>query len=322
MVKEEKIPVNESAILAVNYHYYRNRIPKGGIYPVTEKAFQRQLGLLATKYNFISECDLLDLIERINNRECHKLCLLTFDDGLKEQMQAARFLDNIGVPAMFYVSTHPIRNNCVSAVHKLHYIRSQMVDQEINKILDLKFRISNFDFEQHVLDQQYRYDNELSKKIKYFINFVLTEDEQRYLINYLFSELVADEKDFSKKFYMNAQDIRWLANRSMLGTHGDEHKPLATLTTNEIKKNLEESLEFLEFTTKKIGAVRSISYPYGGPTAVSVNVARIAQDCGMKFGLTMLRGVNTIADLSNPLLLKRIDTNDAPGGKGHVQVDV
>ncbi|MEK9652323.1 MAG: polysaccharide deacetylase family protein [Betaproteobacteria bacterium] len=310
---------DDNTILAVNYHYYRDSIPAGGIYPITEQSFKKQLDLLATEYSFISERELIEIIESRITRERQKLCLLTFDDGLKEQMQAARLLYRMDIPAIFYVSTHPIRNNCVSAVHKLHYIRSKMPDAKIAKIMDLKFGLSSFEFDNRILEQQYRYDNELSKKIKYFINFVLTDDEQHYLIDHLFSELVANEKYFSAELYMSYQDIKWLSDRSMLGTHGDEHRPLATLSTQEIKKNINESLGFLEFATNKSGTIQSVSYPYGGPTAVSEKVARTAQECGMKFGLTMLRGVNNNADLHNPMLLKRFDTNDVPGGKSYIQ---
>ena len=36
---------------------------------------------------------------------------------------------------------------------------------------------------------------------------------------------------------------------------------------------------------------------------------------GFNFGLTMNRGINENKDFNHPLMLKRVDTNDAPGGK-------
>jgi hypothetical protein len=44
-------------------------------------------------------------------------------------------------------------------------------------------------------------------------------------------------------------------------------------------------------------------------------VANISKKIGFHFGLTMFRGINRVEDFENPLLLKRVDTNDAPGGK-------
>ena len=49
--------------------------------------------------------------------------------------------------------------------------------------------------------------------------------------------------------------------------------------------------------------------------AVSKDVLEVSKGFGFDFGLTMTRGVNQINDFDHPLMLKRVDTNDAPGGK-------
>ena len=57
----------------------------------------------------------------------------------------------------------------------------------------------------------------------------------------------------------------------------------------------------------------AVSYPYGGPRAVSPDVVAAAQAAGLRLGFTMERAFNRSLDA--PLLLARVDTNDAPGGK-------
>jgi peptidoglycan/xylan/chitin deacetylase (PgdA/CDA1 family) len=56
-----------------------------------------------------------------------------------------------------------------------------------------------------------------------------------------------------------------------------------------------------------------ISYPYGGEHAVGKREATTCAELGLRIGFTMERSLNT--SLEDPLLLARVDTNDALGGK-------
>ena len=113
---------------------------------------------------------------------------------------------------------------------------------------------------------------------------------------------------------MDEKDLKWLFKKSMLGTHGDKHIPLAFFNSDEIEKDINMSIKYLESIVGN-NSINSISYPYGGKKAVSKSVATIAEKCGLRFGLTMNRGVNYFDKYQNNFLLNRIDTNDAPGGK-------
>ena len=300
-------------LLAVNFHYFREQKPKSGIYPLTTKEFEKQIETIAKTYDFISENDIIDSISNIKNRN-KKSCLLTFDDGLKEQIKIAEILDRKGIPGMFYVSTNPIRNNIVLDVHKLHFIRSNIQDEKLFSLLFDEFNLDNFRFNDKILKNQYRYDNIVSSKIKYFLNFVLSDSKKKEFIDKLFVKLAGSEKEFSKNLYMDEKDLKWLFKKSMLGTHGDKHIPLAFFNSDEIEKDINMSIKYLESIVGN-NSINSISYPYGGKKAVSKSVATIAEKCGLRFGLTMNRGVNYFDKYQNNFLLNRIDTNDAPGGK-------
>jgi len=299
-------------LLSVNYHYFREEKPKSGIYPLTLNEFEKQLDEISNYYDFISEDMILDIVNG-NKKTDKNFCLLTFDDGLKEQMDVADILLKKGIPGIFYASTGAIKNNTVLDVHKLHYIRSLVEDEHIYEILNKEFNISSYNFDESFLKNQYRYDTLLSSEVKYYLNFVLNTEQKDKIVNILFSELVTNESDFAKKLYMNEDNLKKLAKFSMLGTHAESHRPLSTLHENEIRSDIEESVKYLESVVGK--TINSISYPYGGKSAVCQNVADIAEECGLKFGLTMWRGINTREDMQNQFLLKRIDTNDAPGGK-------
>jgi peptidoglycan/xylan/chitin deacetylase (PgdA/CDA1 family) len=298
-------------LLAVNYHYFRDTKPKSGIYPLTFKEFENQIDELSKYYQFISQKDLLDKLNKKNSNK-KNYCLLTFDDGLKEQMKVLEILNKKGIPAIFYVTTNSIKNSKVVDVHKLHYIRSIMDDIEVYKFISKFINIDEIKFPDNI-KSLYRYDSLDTKKLKYLLNFILDKSLKNKIIDEIFLTLT-NEKEFSKKLYMSIDDIKKLHKFGYLGTHSDLHLPLATLSKEEIKNDINNSLDFL-YKDCAISNIDSISYPYGGVKAVDEKVIEVSKDIGFRFGLTMFRGINDLEDLKNPLMLKRVDTNDAPGGK-------
>jgi peptidoglycan/xylan/chitin deacetylase (PgdA/CDA1 family) len=300
-------------LLAVNFHYFRENKTGRGIFPLTLKEFENQIERISKFYDFVSENDIIENLK--NGKKISKnSCLLTFDDGLKEQMSVANLLLKKGIPGMFYVSSEPIKNNTVLDVHKLHFIRSILSEKELYNILCKEHELDTYSFNQTLLKNQYRYDNDLGRKIKYFMNFVLSDKDRKQTINFLFKELVSSEEEFAKDLYMSFSDLKKLSKNSMLGTHAKNHIPLGSLSEQEIEHEIKDSISDLNAIIGE-NKIRSISYPYGGITAVTDKVANIAEKSGLDFGLTMWRGINDLNDLDNKFLLKRIDTNDAPGGK-------
>ncbi len=297
-------------LLPVNYHYFRNNKPGNGIYPVTLREFESQLDELSKYYEFISQ---VDLIEKIDSGACNKnYCLLTFDDGLKEQMDALEVITKKGIPGVFYVTTKAIRESKVMDVHKLQFVRSVMSDDQIFDYIQAHIEPRLLVFPSNI-GSLYRYDTMQAKKIKYLLNFVIDEDLKKDIISFLFNQH-ADESEFSSNFYMNKDDVKKISHMNYLGTHTDAHLPLATLGKREIKCEIKKSLDFMKDVCD-VDNIPSISYPYGGSKSVSTEVAKISEEFGFGFGLTMFRGINNQKDLNNRLLLKRVDTNDAPGGK-------
>lgn len=298
-------------LLSVNFHYVRDEIYENGIYPRSIKQISQQIDVLSKYYEFISQNEL---VEKIKKKDYNKknYCLLTFDDGLKEQMSALELFNKKGIPAIFYVTTNSIRNNSVVDVHKLHYIRSKMEDKKVYEFVAKNIDISTIKYPSNINDL-YRYDSPETKKLKYLLNFILEPTVKTQIIDKLLETLI-EEHALSKKLYMTTEHIKQLDELGYLGTHSDLHLPLATLTDSAIKQDIKDSLTFL---VEVCGAnsIKSISYPYGGSKAVSQNVADISKKFGFTFGLTMFRGINEIDDFENPFMLKRVDTNDAPGGK-------
>lgn len=298
-------------LLIVNYHYIRKKKPKNGIYPLSINEFSEQVNLLSKKYKFISQSKIIEVVKG-GTKKTDNYCLLTFDDGLKEQMEVFDFLTKHSIPAIFYPTTNCLENHEVLDVHKLHYIRSQVDDNHLFDMLNDEFKIDFFKFDFHMLKSLYEYDTILAQKVKYFFNYVLKDKERKVFIDNLFIDLVGDEKKFAKNLYMDSSDLLKLASSDMLGTHAKSHLPLATLTYDGIFNEISHSINYLENIVGK-NTIKSISYPYGTKEAVSQNVADISKNLGLDFAVTMFKGINSVDNLE-PFLLKRVDTKDIFGG--------
>lgn len=301
-------------LLIVNYHYFREESYKAGIYPTTISQLLQQVEALSKSYTFISQQTLIQVLNS-KNKPARNYCLLTFDDGLKEQMGAYDFLKQKGIPAVFFVPVLPYQNQQVLDVHKIHYVRTQINDADLFNELDTSFNITAYQFEAMQLENQYRYDDEIGRKVKYFLNFVLKEVEKSEFIEELFIKLVNNTSNFLNKTYMSVDELILLANDGCLGSHGYAHKPLATMTLAEATKDVKDSVNYLATITST--DIQSFSYPYGGQSAVSKELEKSFDGTSIQYALTMWRGLNTDTGLvhSNRFFLKRVDTNDAPGGK-------
>jgi peptidoglycan/xylan/chitin deacetylase (PgdA/CDA1 family) len=299
-------------LLSVNFHYIRDSKPKQGIYPRSLKEFENQISELSHYYEFISQDELKKIISDKGNSS-GKYCIITFDDNLKEQISVVDFLQKQSVPALFFSTTYPYINNDVHDVHKTHQIFIHNSDNEMAAYLDKKFGFHNVKFSKEQLDNSYSYDNKLKKKIKLFLNFILKEDQRKEVLNELFLKSVDDLKDFISEFYFSKEDLKFLASRGMLGTHSHSHLPLASLSAEDAMKEISISIKYLEKLTKT--KIKAILYPYGRNGAVDATVSSISKKLGLEIGFTMNRGINNIDNLIDPLMLMRVDTNDAPGGK-------
>ncbi len=304
-------------LLAVNYHYYRTEAPGSGIYPVSPGRFAEQVSQLARQFSIAAERQVVEALAHKKTGDA-TLCLITFDDGLKEQIQAIRWLMAQKLSAMCYVPTAPLTERRVLDVHKLHIIRTLCSDAKLSASLSKAFGRSFADTDRTAATVQYPYDGDDARQVKYFLNFVLDREARAAWSDALFRELAGEEAAAVDALYMDHDDLRELARHGMLGTHSHGHLPLATLDEKSIRGEIGHSLDILEDLT----AVRvcGISYPYGGPTAADNTVGRIASELGLAYGLTMRNGVNDIAELAHPMLLARIDTNDVPAFFARAQV--
>ena len=299
-------------LLIVNFHYIRDQKPRAGIYPLSTNEFRQQIERLAKLYCFISQQELAEMVVK-DNLPDKRCCMLTFDDGLKEQWLALYILERLSIPAVCFATTQPLTEGRAHDAHKMHYVYSKLEDDDLYALLHERFHIREYTFDDVLVQQEYRYDTPIKGRIKFFINFVLDEINRLAIVDYLFSQVEPNEAVFTRRLYMDTHDLSKLAAAGMLGTHTKTHRPLATLDAPIMKDEISGSRRILEDLTGF--PIRSISYPFGGLAAVNPEVADVARSDGILYGLTMVRGINNDDDIRERMMLHRVDTNDAPGGK-------
>lgn len=296
-------------LLVVNYHYVAREesVAPRAIHPITLACFEAQVDELGHTFEFVGGDD----VARAAAGEASlpdPACLLTFDDGLRDQIELALpSLDERGVPALFFVCGQPLVEPRVMFAHKVHLVREAMSDESLRAALGEHLDAVNH-VPDSVIQSSYRYDTLEIGRLKYLLNVVLGPTTPQP-IDAVFAELFS-EREVRDRLYADADQVAELASRGYLGSHGYAHLPLAVLSDRDARADAGRGASTLaELTGVR---PRAFSYPYGTPGAVTAASARAVAACGFEVAFTLERAFNTTFD--TPLLLARLDTNDVPGG--------
>lgn len=297
-----------------NFHYIRENFESKfpSIFGITPLLFEKQLKAIRKKGDFITPNQLLNEHELILNSK-ETFFLVSFDDGLKEQIEwAVPILENLDLQAVFFVNSINSEAQKVSTVHKIHLLRSVISSNEIFNAIDQTTKVLFSDVEKTNAILTYRFDDKVSAILKYLLNFKLDHKVQEQIVGSLFKKYF-DEVEVCNQLYMTEDDLISLAKQGCLGSHTHSHYPLGLLSESQIEFELQHSkLYFENLSETKLNLV---SYPYGTPQTATDSVAKIANELGYKFGFTTIKGSND--HQNNPLLLNRFDCNDLIGGKNY-----
>jgi peptidoglycan/xylan/chitin deacetylase (PgdA/CDA1 family) len=303
-------------LLAVGYHYVSAAAPRSprAIFPVTVDALAAQLELLGSAFELVSRDELLAAAAG-EGALPERACVVTFDDGLRCQVELALpVLERLGVPATFFLPGRPLAEGRALFVHKVHALRERLDEQVFLRRLQRVLEERGLEAGPVPEDEaraHYRYDTPEAAQVKYLLNMALPREHREPVVTRLFEEVFPDEQAFCRDLYMSPEQVAELERRHRaVGAHGYAHEPLALLAGAELADDLERSVAALEGLT---GArPLALSYPHGTPATVDLRVARAAAAAGFRAAFTMERALNR--SLEEPLLLGRLDANDAPGG--------
>src|SRR2546430_16124728 len=214
-------------LIVVTYHYVRPtfQTPHRGIHGVTPAQLEAQLRLLGSVAEFVSGQQVRDAVRGTRALPSRGI-LVTFDDGLREQVEhAVPVLERLGVPAAFFVNTHPIAHRAVSTVHQIHLLRSHVPPEQLLNLLTQtaeQYAVSAaFETPSDAAARHYRYDTAADAQLKYALNFQLTRGVRDALIARCFRAVFGDaESEISARLYMDVDQLRVLGASGCVGTHG------------------------------------------------------------------------------------------------------
>lgn len=305
-------------LIAVNYHYVRPQFPAGGIIGITPAAMRSQLERLATAGAFVSADDVLAHVEERRPLP-ERALLVTFDDGLREHFEEAwPVLQQMGIPALFFVNTRPVAEHMVCTVHMIHMLQAAFPAGALTEMLEAAAAAMDISMQPPLNPEsarlQYPWDTPATARLKYTLNFALSQTERRRLVAAVFEDAFAGgQRAISQQFYLDPGQIRRLSAAGCIGTHGWDHLPIAKLTPDESRHMIEQSIQDLvEWTGRK---PRSMSYPYGTVDTCTPAIAEMAGKLGIRFAFTVEMAGNDEVSLANPYFLGRFDCNYLEGGK-------
>ncbi|MBD8840707.1 polysaccharide deacetylase family protein [Paenibacillus sp. CFBP 13594] len=203
--------------VAVMYHYVREPDHWNGIVPLSPKHFEDQIDYISRTHNIISVND-------IRRKHTKPWCVLTFDDGTKDQYTFAfDILKRKGISAYFTVMSGPAISQDIPLVHLVHSVLSFISDEEMWERINNKFDTRGVEGESQI----YSYEKNILRRYnKYMLNFKLSETEVGMFLKDIFNIHFLSKEEFIKDFYLNAAEIKEMHNAGMeIGIHGNRHLP-------------------------------------------------------------------------------------------------
>lgn len=303
-----------NALAVINMHYVREE-PADGIHPVTPAALTSMLQRLGVRCTFV---DLPSVILAATGATAlpDRAVLLTFDDGLREQIDVALpILERLGIPGAFFVHTRPYTDHRLATTHMMHWLRATIGTEAfaaaVHQTLDERGIVP--DIQDDAPARQYRYDEPSVAHLKYLLNVALPPPAREEIIGAIYEAHQSDIMAHARDLHADPADLHALADRGMLGAHGHDHLALAQLDDEAIMRDLSTCRDVLTTMTRVTPI--ALSYPFGGPDAVDQRVLRAAGTLGFAVGFTMRRAVieDITSDARTPvasLALPRFDIND------------
>jgi len=288
--------------IAIMYHYVKERNWRG-IFPLEPHKFEEQVELLSKYYNIVCP-------DELNNPPKDKpYCVLTFDDGTKDQYQNAfSILKKKGIPGYFTVMSGPLENREIPIIHLVHAGLSFYSDEEIwnelNELYNLK--------EVPELSNIYSYEKDNFRRYnKYTFNFYLPEIKSREYLEKKLFRFFKSRENFIEDYYINKPELIQMRKEGMtLGVHCVNHLPYSGDANEFYMREIEPCVEYLK---NQIGVIPEWYTPaFGGgerKDKMINDLEPILIHNGFKGGFTTIPGFNK--GLSN-FWLNRFDCVDIP----------
>lgn len=299
--------------IVVMYHYVRDlpRTPFPRIRGLLTRDFRLQLDSLQARYEMATMETALAFWygQYVPKRD---LCLLTFDDGLKDHYtDVLPILVERKIEGLFFVITSCIEEKLVAAVHKNHFLMAALGFGKYRQaFLERLAELSpgtDLSVDTELVGRTYRWDGPEVAAFKYLLNFRIGESTRDRILTELFLEHFGSESEFSRDLYFSWEEAREMQQEgAILGGHSHKHVPLATLPRDQQQRDLELCSSLLR-ERLALQAIWPFSYPYGKRETFTEQTTAILQRKAFACAFSTVPGETQPGD--DVFMLRRTDTN-------------
>jgi peptidoglycan/xylan/chitin deacetylase (PgdA/CDA1 family) len=227
------------------------------------------------------------------------LCLLTFDDGLKEHFaEVTPILADHGVQGLFFPITSCAGGSTVAPVHMNHFLMATLdFDTYRGEFWEAVRAVApdapdGRDAEADTLARTYPWDNLETARFKYVFNFLLDPGLRDGVIASMFREHFGDEERFGRSLYVNWEEARAMQRAGMaIGGHSQRHRPLAALTGDALEGDIAECRRALSDNLREQERW-PFCFPYGKKNSYSDEAIGVLKTRGFCCAFTTETTVN------------------------------
>jgi peptidoglycan/xylan/chitin deacetylase (PgdA/CDA1 family) len=304
----------ETRLWVVMYHYVRDlprtRFPR--IKGMLTADFEKQVDRLGERYEMATLESALAFFRGAYHPQ-RDLCLLTFDDGLKEHYtDVLPILAERHIEGQFFMITRCPEEGRVVPVHKNQFLMAALPFDEYKRAFLERLGEASPDASTEVdvtkAAGAYRWDTPDVAAFKYLLNMRLPEALRDIILDALFAEYLGDEAEFARQLYLSWDEAREMQAQGMLiGGHSHSHMALAALNDESRRTDLESCAQLLR--TRLCPQARwPFSYPYGQSHTFNPLTVQTIRDLGFACSFATAVGPNEVSQ--DPFSIRRIDPKD------------
>jgi len=217
---------------------------RGLIKGLLTEDFRRQIAALGQRYEMATLGSALAFM-RSEYRPARDLCLLTFDDGLKDHFtEVLPILSERRLQGVFFVPTACLEQTHVASVHKNHFLLAAVDFDEYRRAFlgELRRRHpeTKTEVDQATVAATYRWDTPEVGAFKFLLNYRVPEPVRDTILDALFAAYLGNERAFARELYLSWQDAYQMQEAGMVvGSHSHNHTVLSLLSDERQRKDLE-----------------------------------------------------------------------------------
>jgi peptidoglycan/xylan/chitin deacetylase (PgdA/CDA1 family) len=298
------------------YHYVRDlprtRFPK--IKGMLTEDFAVQFKHLRTDFEMATLESALEFMAGTYHPR-RNLCLMTFDDGLKEHFnEVTPILSDSGIQGLFFLISGCVQDRIVAPVHMNHFLMAHLDFAKYQELFLSALRNSGVDYSIYekldatIYQRTYPRDSSEVARFKYLFNFILDSGLRDRIVKELFESWVAPEREFSEELYLSWSEAREMQQAGMIiGGHSHTHRPLAKLTETELQSDLATCCDLM--TANLLPQSRwPFCYPYGKADSFNAQAVVTLEHLGFCCSFATEVGANQPG--GNLYALRRFDCKD------------